>query len=142
MVFVFQNLQEHDINNLYLQYSFVFIFTNIFLTIRQDWYSLLNHCLRPHTVFSFTNNNPFYQKQYCRQRVQSLLPIHNSLLLENNSFLPLLLENNSLLLPTYCLGDRSRSLTLLPWDEEVPCCPHFLTAAHKGLTLCPAKITY
>ena len=54
-----------------LQYSFVFTFTNIFLTIRQDWYCLFKHCLstqwrphvRPRAVFSFTNNNPFYHKQ-------------------------------------------------------------------------------
>ena len=58
-----------------LQYSFVFTFTNIFLTMRQDWYCLFKHCLstqwRPHVrprampraVFSFTNNNPFYHKQ-------------------------------------------------------------------------------
>ena len=68
VIFVFQNLPEYDINNLYLQYSFVFTFTNIFLTIRLDWYCLFKHCLstqrRPHArprampraVFSFTNN--------------------------------------------------------------------------------------
>ena len=68
VIFVFQNLPEYDINNLYIQYSFVFTFTNIFLTIRQDWYCLFKHCLstqrRPHArprampraVFSFTNN--------------------------------------------------------------------------------------
>ena len=75
MIFVFQNFREYDISNLYLQYSFVFTFTNIFLTIRQDWYYLFNHCLStqwgphvrlramPRAVFSFTNNIPFYHKQ-------------------------------------------------------------------------------
>ena len=68
MIFVFRNLREHDISNLSLQYSFVFTFTNIFLTIRQEQTSLFKHCLstqrRPHVrprampraVLSFTNN--------------------------------------------------------------------------------------
>ena len=72
---VFRNLVEHDISNLYLQYSFVFTFTNTFLTIRQEQTSLFKHCLsiqrRPHArprampraVFSFTNNILFYYKQ-------------------------------------------------------------------------------
>ena len=42
MTFVFRNLREHDISNLYFQYSFVFTFTNISLTIRQEQTSLLN----------------------------------------------------------------------------------------------------
>ena len=86
------------------QYSFVFTFTNIFFIIGQDWYCLLNHCLStqwgPHArpramlraLFSFINNNPFYYKQ------------------------TVLSGNNTILMFwgwTYCLGDRSRSPTLL-----------------------------
>ena len=68
VIFVFQNLPEYDISNLYLQYSFVFSFTNIFLTIRKEQTSLFNHLLStqggphvrpramPRAVLSFTNN--------------------------------------------------------------------------------------
>ena len=78
---------------------FCLSFHRYIVIIGQDQSSLLNHCLstqrRPHarlcgvprSLLSFGNNNPFYHKQ-------SLLPIHNRLLLEDNR---LLLENNSLL---------------------------------------------
>ena len=81
------------------------------LIIEQEQTSLLNHCLstqgRPHVrprpmlraPLSFANNNPFYHKQ-------SLLPIHNRLLLENNN---LLLENNRM----EEHNDRSAHPTLL-----------------------------
>ena len=108
MIFVFRNLLEHDISNLYLQYSFVFTFTNIFLTIRQEQTSLFNHCLstqiRPHVrprampraVLSFTNNNPFYYKQ--SSAVKTIAAKFKQWLRAS----------------TYCYGGRSRSPTLLP----------------------------
>ena len=107
MIVVFRNLLEHDISNLYLPYSFVFTFTNIFLTIRQEQTSLLNHCLstqkRPHArprampraVFSFKNNNPFYYKQ--SSAVKTIAAKFKQWL---RAF-------------TYCYKARSRSLTLL-----------------------------
>ena len=96
VIFVFQNLPEYDISNLYLQYSFVFSFTNILLTIRQEQTSLFNNCITtqrrtharqramPRAVFSFTNNNPFYHKQ-------SILSGNNQSYFENNQSY---LENN------------------------------------------------
>ena len=119
MIVVFQNLLEHDINKegiLYLQYSSVSTFTNIFFIIGQDQSSLLNHCLstqwRPHArpramrraLLSFTNNTAFFYKQ-------SPLPIHSRLLLENNS---LLLVNNSLLLVNNSLLLVNNRLLQLP----------------------------
>ena len=110
MIFVFRNLLEHDISNLYLQYSFVFSFTSIFLTIRQEQTSLLKHCLStqrqpharpramPRAVFSFTNNNPFYYKQSILLSEQSILLSEQSILLSEQSILlseqSILLENN------------------------------------------------
>ena len=96
VIFVFQNLPEYDISNLYLQYSFVFSFTNIFLTIRQEQTSLFNHCnttqrrtharprAMPRAVFSFTNNNPFYYKQSILLSEQSILLQNNQSYFENN----------------------------------------------------------
>ena len=107
MIFVFRNLLEHDISNLYSQYSFVFTFTNIFLTIREEQTSLLNHCIstqrRPHArprampraVFSFKNNNPFYYKQ--SSAVKTIATKFKQWLRAS----------------TYCLGDRSAYVTLL-----------------------------
>ena len=95
------------------QYSFVFTFTNIFLSRRQEQSSLFIHCLstqkRPHvrprtmprSVFSFTNNNPFYHKQSYYQNNQSYCKTINPT------------AKQSILQPTYCLGDRSAHYTLL-----------------------------
>ena len=94
---------ENMTSNLYLQYSFVFTFTNIFLTIRQEQTSLLNHCLstqrRPHArprampraIFSFTNDNPFCYKQSIQLSEQSILLENNTILLPEQS---ILLQNN------------------------------------------------
>ena len=79
------------------QYSFVLTFTDIFFTIGQEQTSLLNQCIstqrRPHArprampraLLSFTNNNPFYHKQYRRQRVQYFRSPNNGSEVENNS---------------------------------------------------------
>ena len=108
MIFVFQNLPEHDINKegiLHLQYSFVLTFHKHIFTIGQDQSSLLNHCLStqrrpharpcavPHALLSDRNNTTFYYKQL-------LLPIQNRLLLEKNS---LLLVNNRMVIQVLTL---------------------------------------
>ena len=89
-----------------------FTFTNIFLTIRQEQTSLFNHCLstqrRPHvrpramprTVFSFTNNNPFYHKQ--SSPVKTIAAKFKQWLRAS----------------THCLGDRSAHPTLLQPSKE------------------------
>ena len=108
--FVFQNLPEYDISNLYLQYSFVFSFTNIFLTIRQEQTSLFNHWLSrqwgphvrprampgamPRAVLSFTNNtvDKEYNQSYFENN-QSYFE-NNQSYFENNTILPILQSYN------------------------------------------------
>ena len=71
----------------------------------------------PRALFSFTNNNLFYYKQYYCQRVQCILLSEQSILLENNTILlpeqSILLENNTILPILQSYVDRSAQRTTI-----------------------------